>query len=334
MRSTAKRVWGLLVLSAALGAIVGWQRAPGDNGPAYRGIERMQVRFASVEEGRAALGADDEWIALTSDLQRAALMGTAPPASREAFRAWQAANVLPWTDHDRQRWQTGLAALAPKLNTLQLPLPAEILLVRTSGRESAHIPHTRGHTIVLPTGFHPPGFSDVEVLAHEIFHVVSRDAPALATRLYALIGFEPAAELEWPADWLPLRIADADAPQHRHLMRLTHAGEAFAVMPLVVASHSPLEPDEPITSVMETRLLRVTPGRNGEPTRAVLRDGRPLWHSSEDLPEFERRIGPNTDYTIHPEEAMADNFMFVVSGRPVADAALLQRIEAALRQRY
>src|SRR5438132_1439950 len=107
----------------------------------------------------------------------------------------------------RRAWAIGVGLL--------LALLAQILLVNTTGRESADTPHTRGHAIAIPSAsFDAQGFSDVEVLAHELYHVVSRHAPELATRLYRLIGFEPAAELEWPAEWLALRIADADAPHH------------------------------------------------------------------------------------------------------------------------
>ena len=326
---------GLLVL--ALGGVlaVAWPFWRSDDECAvYRGLQNTVLRFASVDEGRAALLADDEWIAATSELQRASLMGIAPPAGRDAFRAWQADNVRPWTAPQRERWCKALAAMAGPVNAMSLPLPREILLVNTSGRESADTPHTRGTTIAIPTeSFDAQGFSDVEVLAHEFFHVVSRHSPALATRLYALIGFEPAPELEWPQAWLPLRIADADAPHHRHAMRVRHEGEEGPVMPVVVASHQPLQAGEAITSVMELRLLRVVPGSAGQPTRAVLRDGAPLWHEADDIEDFAEKLGGNTDYTIHPEEAMADNFMFLVSGRPVANPGLLQRIEAVLKQK-
>jgi hypothetical protein len=333
-RARATRI-GLagLVIVALLGMGLGWQRWWPDGAAVYRGLNKTVVRFASVDEGRAALGADDEWIGLTSELQRASLMGRAGPATREDFRAWQAANVLPWSAQEQERWRRALDAMAPALNRMKLPLPGEILLVNTSGRESADTPHTRGRAIAIPTAsFDAQGFSDVEVLAHELFHVASRHAPQLATELYKLIGFEPAPELEWPPEWLALRIADADAPYHRHLMRVRHDGAEVALMPVVVASHAPLRPGEVITEVMELRLLRVTPGVGAAPTRAVLRDGQPLWHEIEDIPEFTLKLGRNTDYTIHPEEAMADNFMFIVSRRPVPNAALLQRIEAVLRR--
>ena len=42
------------------------------------------------------------------------------------------------------------------------------------------------------------------------------------------------------------------------------------------------------------------------------------------------RLGGNTGYIIHPEETMADNFAFLVSGRSVRNPKLVQRIEALL----
>jgi hypothetical protein len=36
-----------------------------------------------------------------------------------------------------------------------------------------------------------------------------------------------------------------------------------------------------------------------------------LWRS-EDLPDYYRHIGRNTDYVIHPEETLADNFAHLI----------------------
>jgi hypothetical protein len=41
-------------------------------------------------------------------------------------------------------------------------------------------------------------------------------------------------------------------------------------------------------------------------------------------------MGGNTSYMLHPEETMADNIAFLVSGREVPNPALLQRIKAVL----
>src|SRR5205085_3642499 len=117
------------------------------------------------------------------------------------------------------RWQEAIETVLARAAALRVPLPAEILIVNTDGRDAANAPYTRGNAIVLPTAALPAANaqpSDRFLIAHELFHVVSRHDPAIANRLYALIGFEPVEPLQWPAAWLPARIANPDAPFDRH----------------------------------------------------------------------------------------------------------------------
>jgi hypothetical protein len=234
------------------------------------------VRFASVQQGRALLGAVDEWMPLTSELQRASTPGRTPPVSVEEFRAFSEEAVLAWTEAQQLRWR--------------------------------------------------------QALEHELFHVVSRHAPALATRLYTTIGFESVAPLQWPAAWLLQRIANPDAPFDRHLMHTTFEGRPVALMPLLVARRADLKAGESFFSVMQVRLLEVTPGDATRPTLPVTSDGQPVWHTPEQVPDYLARLGGNTSYILHPEEAMADNFAFVVAGWPARNRELLAQIEAVLRE--
>ncbi|MES2949754.1 MAG: hypothetical protein V4858_14520 [Pseudomonadota bacterium] len=299
----------------------------------FNGFEGSVVRFASVEDGQRVLMADDDWIAATSDFQRSALMGKEPPATREAFMAFHRGVVKAWPSEREAHWRAALARVAPAFNALRLYLPKEVLLVNSDGRESADTPYTRAHVVVLPgAGVNTEGYSDDELLAHELFHIVSRYDPALATRLYATLGFEPAAPLEWPAAWLPLRIANPDAPHNRHLMRIRIDSREVSLMPLLVAKRTQLNRSkgETFFTVLDVRLLEVLPGRPGEPTTAVLRDGELAWHSPDRAKDYLARLGGNTSYIFHPEETMADNIAFLVSGRKVPNPALLQRIQAVL----
>lgn len=290
------------------------------------------VRFASVAEGRAALASNDAWVEATSDFQRAATVGATPPVSAERLREFVAATVQPWRAESEARWRRALEAIAPRLVALRVPLPDEILLVDTDGRDAAGAAYTRGRAIVLPSASMPPGDEgDKMVLAHELFHVVSRHRPALATELYRTIGFEPVPPLQWPAAWLPQRIANPDAPFDGHAMRIAIDGRETWVMPLLVARRTDLRPDETFFSVMDVRLLEVVVG--AERTLPVLRGDSPVWHAPQQLPEYLARLGGNTGYVIHPEETMADNFALLVAGRTARNAALLDRIEAVLLKR-
>ena len=290
------------------------------------------VRFASVEEGRAILGGNDAWVEATSEFQRAATVGTAPPVSTERLREFVAATVRPWTATQQARWRRALATIAPRIAALRVAMPAEIVLVDTDGRDAAGAPYTRGHAIVLPSGSLPEADAgaDAMVLAHELFHVVSRHDPALATRLYRTIGFESVAPLQWPAAWLAQRIANPDAPFDRHAMPIAIDGRDAWVMPVLVARRTDLRPGETFFSVMDVRLLEVAVG--DVRTTPVVRNGAPVWHAPQQLPGYLARLGGNTGYIIHPEETMADNFALLVTGRRAPNRALLERIEAALVQ--
>ena len=290
------------------------------------------VRFALLAEGRAVLASDDAWVEATSQFQRAVTLGVAPPVSAERLRAFAAATVQPWRAENEARWRRALAAIAPRIAALRVTLPDEILLVDTDGRDAAGAPYTRGRAIVLPSASMRPGEEDdTMVLAHELFHVVSRHDPALATELYRTIGFEPVPPLQWPAAWLAQRIANPDAPFDRHAMRIAIDGRETWVMPLLVARRTELGPGETFFSVMDVRLLEVSV--DGERTLPVLRGGAPLWHAPRDLPAYLAKLGGNTGYVIHPEETMADNFALLVTGRPARNTALLDRIEAVLMKR-
>ena len=310
------------VLAAGLAALALLAQA-GERSTALQGTV---VEFAEAAQGREVLAADDDWLRATAPLQRRLLQGADAGPAR--FRAWQAGAAQDWTAERRARWQAALETVAPALNQLALPWPAHILLVATDGRESANQPHTRAHAVMLPRRFEQQGYSDGEVLAHELWHVLSRHRPELAQRLYALIGYEPVAELEWPRAWTTIRLANPDAPRHCQAMRLTIEGRATWVMPVVVVGEG--GPRETLLDRTEARLLEVIPGEDGRPTRARLRGGRPVWHDIDANAEFLQRLGGNTDYTMHPEETIADNLMFLVAGRPVPNPGLLERMRAEL----
>jgi len=302
-----------------------------ESAPAFTGFAGTRVRFASVEDGRSVLSADDEWMGATSEFQRRAVMNSAEPVTLEAFRRWNADAVRPWPAEQRLRWLAALERLAPAFADLRIPLPDELWLITTNGQESANAPYTRANAVVLPGEANMAGYTDAMLLAHELWHVASRHAPALASRLYAEIGFEPVPQLVFPEAWAALRIANPDAPQNRHALQLQVGGRTPWVTPVLVAARTTLQPGETFFSVMEVRLLEVEPDAAGGSSRAVLRDGAPAWHTLQARHDYLRRLGGNTGYVIHCEEAMADNVALLAAGVTPRNPALLARIRAVLQ---
>jgi hypothetical protein len=318
---------GLTLLGAARPA-----RAKSDD--EFTGFAGTVVRFASVDDARRVLAADDDWLLATGEFQRRAVMGVDSGVTIAAFRRWNADAARPWAPAQRARWRQALQTLAPSFAALRVPLPKEVLLIHSNGQESANAPYTRANAVVLPTGLTLGSKSDAELLAHELFHVVSRHAPRLADALYAAVGFEPTPPLAWPAAWASIRIANPDAPDNRHALRATVEGRSVHLMPVLVAARTSLDKaaGETFFHVMDVRLLEVEPSPDGRSMQAVQSDGQPVWQPLREAREYLTRLGGNTGYVIHPEEALADNFAFLCLGRKVRNPALIERIATVLRE--
>ncbi len=54
---------------------------------------------------------------------------------------------------------------------------------------------------------------------------------------------------------------------------------------------------------------------DGDTYRPAMRDGRPVLVEPASVPGYAQQIGDNTKYIIHPEEVLADNFVFLLEGR-------------------
>jgi hypothetical protein len=296
----------------------------------FSGFPGTEVRFATVDAGQTVLGASDEWMTATSDFQRRAVTDSARPVTLEAFSQWNRDAVRPWSDEQRSRWLRALHELAPAFIALRIPLPSVVYLIATTGQESSGAPYTRANAVALAGPAKMPGYSDAMLLAHELWHVASRHAPATASRLYAEVGFQPIQELRFPSEWDALRIANPDAPTNSHAMRLKVAGQTSWITPVLVASRTDLQAGETFFDVMQVRLLEVTPGTGSEASTAVMRDGEPRWHPLDGPHDYLPQLGGNTGYVIHYEEAVADNVALLATGGRARNTALLARLRAAL----
>jgi hypothetical protein len=287
-----------------------------------------RFHFATAAETAGLVVADDDWTRAAGSFHRSAVARTEGPASDEAFKRALAATALDCTPQQVERWSKAISAAAPKLVELNVRLPSNVTIACTNGADAANAPHTRADTIYLPARFdHGP---DEELMAHELVHIWSRRNPAAVGKLYALLGFAEAPPLEWPQEWREARLANPDAPGNSHAIRIEVEGTAYSVMPVLVARRSTLSPRETIFAVMDVRLLAVQTAPDGRSSIAVRRDGQPLWWPAFSTPAYLARLGGNTPYVIHPEETLADNVAYLVSGRQVRNPALLSQVRQAL----
>jgi hypothetical protein len=192
------------------------------------------------------------------------------------------------------------------------------------------LPHTRGNAIMIPFSvLETPDSVLVYVMSHEVFHVLSRNDPALREALYNAIGFRPCASVEVPPAMARLRVTNPDAPVSRHAIRVRVRGEPAEALPYLMFRSPDADPRAGFREQVQTAWLLVA--REGERCRA---GGRTV--PREELAGLDEQVGRNTRYLLHAEEILADNFsiLFIGSlreGPPdVPSPEILERMRAIL----
>ena len=144
---------------------------------------------------------------------------------------------------------------------------------------------------------------------HELFHIISRNNPDLRNKLYKCIGYHLIPNdlnADLPNNLAHLKITNPDAPVIKHYIKLcTKDSEdnELCLAPILVASQ-PYSPDK-YTSFFDYLLTKFAIlDENWQVTSLI---------SYSDVIGFYDKIGRNTTYIIHPEEILADNFVFLVT---------------------
>ena len=287
--------------------------------------------FASVDEGRAVVTARDDYVQRLGALERALRAKSENPVSETEFLQLLANAVRPWSDADRAAVQDALAMIRAPLAELGLPLPSTVFFVKTSGAgESA--PHTRGNAMIVPEQVlkQPPILA--RLLAHELFHIASRQNKDWRDAMYSTIGFVPIEEVAIPAPLAARRITNPDAPRIDAAIKvLTDDGPVW-VAPLLQSTADSYDAAKggELFAYLKLVWLEVARGER-TPQRADLQQV-PRMRSTAELRGFEEQIGRNTGYVIHPEEILADNFAQLATGQAARSPEVHQRLREALRR--
>jgi hypothetical protein len=291
--------------------------------------------FAIAADARELLTVRDDFVDRMSPFDRAARLKSGDEVSVEQYLDFVGKQTLDWTAAEQTKVEAALAAIRPKLVELAVPLPETVHLVRTTGHEEGGAAYTRGTAIVLPSG-ELAAMNDARLrktLAHELFHVLSRAQPELKEQLYAAIGFAPCGELPFPESLADRRITNPDAPRNDHAIEVDVAGERRWVVP-VLYSRTPkydARVGGEFFNYLEFRLLVVDRDEAGAATASLVA-GEPQLVEPGEVGNFFEQVGRNTQYIIHPEEILADNFALLVLGETSAKSPeVLRKMESIVR---
>lgn len=298
----------------------------------------QQLRFLDAKEGGEFLATPDEYSGRMSDFDLRVMMRTTQNKTVADYLALARSAALTWTEDERRRIAAAYDSIRPELQVLSMPLPEEVLLIKTSGAEEWEAAYTRGLAIILPVGNLDSNEQGLRrLVAHELFHVFARAFPRTIDRIYPAMGFHPCGSLSLPPEIAARILNNPDTPRNDHCIELTSAAGRVIGMPVLLSPDGKFDPAVKggigaVLSRMQTGLMVVTPDPAGV-AHPVMDNGRPRIIPWKEFPDLAAKIGRNTGYLIHAEEMLADNFALLVTrAANVPSPEVLERIRVALKE--
>jgi Domain of unknown function (DUF4157) len=297
-------------------------------------LANAEVHFASRNEGRRILVAKDDFIQHLGPFDRSARMKTEKAVSEDEFLRFVGRNVVDWTKEERQTVQTTVEAIHPLLRDLPLSLPRTVQFIKTTGAEQGNAAYTQGTAIVLHKADLAKSQEDLQkLICHELFHVLSRHNPELRERLYRIIGFTKCNEIDLPPELQRRKITNPDAPRNDYFIHVQVDGRESLAMPILLSSVETYDVKRggEFFAYIQLQFLVVEKDSGSANLKAVFDGSSPKVVGMERVSGFMEQVGGNTDYIIHPEEILADNFaLLVLNEHNVASPEILQKMRDVL----
>ena len=264
----------------------------------------MRFRFLTAQEASNVLRQEDDY---SRNMSQTSLQMLGIRDGNQYLN--QVANqTRNWNPQEENTYTNYLNQISQSLENLNINSDVEVLVVKTSGRESMGMPYTRHNAIVLTEpylqaeamGMQIPNVNmGLGMVAHEVFHIISRANVNLREELYALSGFEYN-----PLENAPQGIiTNPDAPNSDYSIEVNHNGENKRVTPLLMVNGR-LNPMNPMAMMQAMQ--------NAD--KQLLDENGNVFHRNQT--DYMQRIGLNSEYSAyHPEEICAEYFRYLIEGQ-------------------
>jgi len=298
---------------------------------------KTTISFATINEAKEILSSRDDYIQSMSPFDRSSRMKTDRDISEKEYLEFIGNNVLDWSTIEKEKIISAFIGIQKSLETYSWVIPRNLFLIKTTGKEEGGAAYTRANAIILPKAdLSTPVPKMQQTICHELFHVISRANPELRDKLYAAIGFIKCDEMEFPVELKSRKITNPDAPQNNHCIRIQFQGNTYWALPILFSDSEKynMSREGEFLDYLQFQFLLVEHPNNSSTVKPIYENRKPKLVEPREISGFFEQIGKNTEYIIHPEEIIADNFMFLILGRPnPSSPEIIKKIEEILKDK-
>lgn len=309
-----------------------WGLTVGVAQAATEAADTLALRFASRTEARQLLLAEDEFSTHLNQFDyNLRLRKTG--ATRQEWQELVQRETLDWTPSETMRIVRAVRNLQHRVDSMQLhlPYPEQLVFVKTTMHEELDAGgYTRSHWIALAESVvqRAPEALLERLIAHELFHVLTRHSHAFKKTVYSTIGFTVMDhEIAYPDDILEMRLSNPDISRRDSYIPLTVNGRETRCAEMIYV-------DRPYVDGSVFDYIQIGFVPLDEEFKPVAKDGKTVMYPLAMVQdEFLKKVGTNTDYNIDPEEISADHFSFLLTNRQgLPNPEIIENIQKLLQQ--
>ena len=297
-------------------------------------VSSATLRFLNREDAEKKIVLEDEFLTRLSPFDISSRMCVNRTVDRREFKQFLAGSVLDWSEKEKNLIKKIAGdKIAFIRDSLGVQLPDTIGFIKTTGKEEGDAAYTRGNTLLLPVALIASAERLEKTLPHELFHILSRTNRKLRLELYRLIGFREGTEVVIPETMRSIRITNPDGYENSYYIELeTGTGKSLYV-PYLTATIGirDIEPGKPFFDYLDFSLFEVV--KKNDRFSMKMKDGKTVTLDPQNIGAYIAMIGRNTQYIIHPDEILADNFELIVNGKKnLPSPELIEKMSAVFLQ--
>lgn len=236
-----------------------------------------------------------------------------------------------WSDADKAKVNKAFATIEAAIKKLKLKLsyPAEVIIMKTTmAEEGGADAYTRKNWIAIGEEAleKMPDEDFARLVAHELFHILTRTDLAFKKKVYDVIGFTVLDRpIVFPSDLMQKLISNPDVSQRDSYAPFTVDGQAMNCTMVIYT-------DQPYTEGTLFQYIKVGLVPLNEQFIPLQQNGVTTIYALEQASDFQARVGKNTGYVIDPEEVLADNFSFLIMGKAgLPDPQIVESLKKAMQ---
>lgn len=297
-------------------------------------INNSKLYFPSIDETVNLLSIEDDYISKLSEFDYISKFKTDHILNEAERKLEYKKTIILYSEENKEKLEKTYNLIVEKMKDYKLNLPKNIWLANSKGLIESGAAYTRGNMIVMPEQM-VENIDDKtleEILTHEIFHVYSRYNKDKREELYNIIHYQKCESLDIPEILKGFTISNPDAPDLNYYINSLYEGKAMSWIPITYSNDSyDVKANKPFFAYLKDDMLAVKIIDN-KPVPILVKD-KLVIVSKNQLSDYYDLIGRNTNYTYHPEETLADNFVLMIQNKDeqVDSPWVIEELRAAIK---